>query len=198
MDSIQTALNAFKHMTELKYDFVIAHDKKLHKIKLTFDYRDFHHLVGLHYLDDIDIPKSYKKLFKQIDDEKINDEYLSTSKNYLKVRNSNAMVRDRIYYFRNIEYFLDSKNLVFNYVGYMNKGSQITADYMIRSFYHGVNAYIFLRERSNKNNEYCLCSFFTDPLRSYNGQKAYWQYKAKTHYPTNTTEVLLDKMPENK
>ena len=199
MDSIQTALNAFRYMTDYKYDFVLAHDKELHGVRLTFDYRDFHHLVGLHYLDDIDIPKSHKKLFQQIDEGKISDEYLSTSENYLKVRNSDAIVRDRIYYFRNIEYFLDSKNLVFDYVGYMNKGSQITADYMIRSSYCGVNAYIFLRERSNnKNNEYCLCSFFTDPPGSYNGQKAYWRYKAKTHYPTNSTKIFIDKMSENK
>ncbi len=199
MDSIQTALDTFKYMANYTYDFVIAHDKELHGVRLTFDYKDFHHLVGLHYLNDIDIPKSQKKLFQQINSGKINDTYLSTSENYLKVKNSDAIVKDRIYHFRNIEKFLDSRNLVFNYVGYMNKTSKIEADYMIKSSYKGVDAYIFLRERSNnKNNEYCICSFFTNPFGIYTGQKAYWWYKAKTDCQSNSIKIFIDKMSKNK
>lgn len=195
MDSIQTALITFKSMMDYKYSFVIAHDKQLHDVRLTFNFKDFHHLVGLHYLHDIDIPKNHKKLFQQIEKEKINDAYLSSSKNYLKVKNSDAIVRDRIYCFRYIEYFLDSKNLVFNYVGYMNKTSKIKADYMIKSFYQGIVAYIFLRKRNNDiDNGYCICSFFTNPIGIYSGQKAYWQYKAKTHVPTNSTQIFIDKL----
>ena len=196
MDSIQTALKTFKCMLDYNYDFIIAHNKKLHSVKLTFENKDFRHMVGLHYLNDIDIPRDYKKLFQGIDRGKINDKYLSVSANYLKVRNSDAIIKNRIEHFRYIEQFLDSENLVFQYVGYLNRTSKIMADYMIKSTYCGIDGYIFIRKR-NKENEYCICSFFTNPPGNYIGQKAYWRYKAKTYYPTNSTQIFIDKMSES-
>ena len=41
-------------------------------------------------MTDIDIPKSTSQLFDKIDNHKISDEYLSRSKNYLKVNDSYA------------------------------------------------------------------------------------------------------------
>ncbi len=199
MDSIQAALEAFQHISNYTYDFVIAHNKQLYSVRLTFDDKDFHHLVGLHYLKDIDIPKNHKKLFGNIKNGKLTDDYLSKSKNYIKIKDNDAIVKDRIHNFRYIENFLDSRNLVFNYVNYMNINSKIDADYMIKSTYNGINAYIFIKERRNNlQNEYCMCSFFVNSPVAYNGQKAYWRYKAKTHNITNLKEIFIDKMSENK
>ena len=116
----------------------------------------------------------------------------------MKVKDSNAIVKDRIHDFRYIEKFLDSKNLVFNYVGYLNTNSKIDADYVIKSTYQRITAYIFIRERTNNtNNEYCICSFFTNSPSDYTGQKAYWRYKAKTYIQTNETKIFIDKMSDN-
>lgn len=194
MDSIKTALFVFEKMLDYKYDFTIAHNKILHNVQLSFDNKDFHHAVGLHYLKDIDIPKNYKKLFPKIKSGKINDDYLEKSKSYLRVENNDVVVKKRIYDFRFIEEFLDSKNLVFKYVGYLNKGSYIDAEYMIKSIYNHITAYIFIRKRNELMNDYCICSFFTDPEASYTGQKAYWQYKAKTHCPSGDTQIFIDKL----
>ncbi len=194
MDSIQTALYAFENVKSYEYVFTIAHNKKLFNFKLSFDNKDFHHVAGLHYLKDIDIPKSHQQLFSKIKSGKINDEYLEKSKSYLRVENNDVIVKNRIHDLRFIEQFLDSKNLIFKYVKYMNVGSTIDAEYLIKSTYNNISAYIFIRKRSKQDDNYCICSFFTNPKATYIGQKAYWQYKAKTHCASGNKEVFIDKL----
>lgn len=46
MDNISLALNNFKELTNYNYDFIIACNKQKINIKLTFESKDFYHLVG--------------------------------------------------------------------------------------------------------------------------------------------------------
>ena len=89
-----------------------------------------------------------------------------------------------------IEQFLDSRNLVFNYLTSLNRTSLIDADCLIKSTYNNVTAYIFIRKRK-ENSEYCICSFFVNPSMLYTGEKAYWWYKAKHHIWTINGFVYL-------
>ena len=84
MGDIQDALGVFQKMKDYKYNFVVSHKKTAHDFELTFEEKDFRHMAGLHYLNDIDIPKAPKTLFNKIENEKINDTYLSRSVNYTK------------------------------------------------------------------------------------------------------------------
>ncbi len=133
MGEIQNALATFQHMMGYKYNFVVSHKKNAYQLELTFDEKDFRHMAGLHYLNDIDIPKTPKVLFDKIRNEKINDDYLKESVYYLKIEESHAKVKDRISGLKFLEQFLDSKNLICKYVKYRNIYSSINADYLIKS-----------------------------------------------------------------
>ena len=197
MDSIAVALREFSNMTDYKYLFQIAYKKQIYELTLSFDLKDFSHMAGLHYLKDIDIPKNIVKLRPKIEDGSINDEYLRKSKMYNASSDNVKDVESRIFNIRYIEQFLDSRNLVFNYLTSLNRTSLIDADYLIKSTYNNVTAYIFIRKRK-ENSEYCICSFFVNPSMLYTGEKAYWWYKAKHHMPTNNLTVFIDKTEQTK
>ena len=196
MPTISNALNAFRKLLDYQYHFTISYRKKLVDILLVFDERDFHHLAGFQYLSDIDIPKSAKQLFGRIDYEKINDNTLSSSVNYLKVNDSYANVKDRIYGLQYLCEYIESNNIIFKYVKNMNRYSAIEADFMIKSIVDHKEAYIFIRKRS-KTNTYCICSFFVNPGVEYKGIRYYWLYKSKINLSNDTEEVFFDKLSKD-
>lgn len=196
MPTISNALNAFRKLLDYQYHFTISYRKKLVDILLVFDERDFHHLAGFQYLSDIDIPKSAKQLFGRIDSGKINDNTLSSSVNYLKVNDSYANVKDRIYGLQYLCEYIESNNIIFKYVKNMNRYSAIEADFMIKSIVDHKEAYIFIRKRS-KTNTYCICSFFVNPGVEYKGIRSYWLYKSKINLSNDTEEVFFDKLSKD-
>ena len=196
MDNILSALSNYKNLLNYNYNFVIACKKQTEDVKLTFEKKDFYHLVGFQYLTDIDIPKNEKQLFKKIDSLRINDEYLSKSIYYTKVDYSYANVKERIDGFKDVDKFIENKNIVCKYIKNKNPSSFIRADYLIKSTIYNRTAYMFLRKRNKKDN-YCMCSFFMQPQNDYNGQKAYWLYKAKEHTLDNSVEVLFDRISKS-
>lgn len=143
MDDIQNALAMYQKLMGYKYKLIISYKKVAYGFELTFNEKDFRHMAGLHYLNDIDIPKSPRILFQKIENGKINDKYLSASVNYTKVQESHANVKNRIYGLKCLEQFLDNKNLICKYVKCMNLYSGINADYLIKSVVNHITAYIF-------------------------------------------------------
>lgn len=80
MDDIQIAYHEFNELIQnYRFDLRISCHKKLVKMILDFRQNDFHHIAGLQYVDDIDIPKNGKKLFEEIEAGNISDEYLQKS-----------------------------------------------------------------------------------------------------------------------
>ena len=195
MDEIQSSLEAFQNLLHYTYYFTIAYKKELHNIKLTFYEEDFRHCAGLQYLKDIDIPKHSDRLFKAIASHKITDDFLSQSRFYKNMKDSYAKVQRRIYGLQFLETYLDSKNLVFQFVQYMNRYSVIDAEYLIKSTVNHITAYIFIRQRK-QSDEYCICSFFIDSEQSYDGIKAYWMRKIKMNNITKDVIVLLDRLTD--
>ncbi|MCH5281333.1 MAG: hypothetical protein J1E61_07660 [Lachnospiraceae bacterium] len=196
MGNIQEALSMFQHMTEYKYKFVISHKKVKYEIELNFHDKDFFHIAGLQHLKDIDIPRNPKMLYEKIENGKIDDTYLSKSTNYTKVRDSYANIKSRIYGVKFLEEFLDSKNLICQYVKYKNRYSNIKADYFIKSVVHQITAYIFLKKRTGEKG-YCICSFFIEPKNTYEGINVYWLYKSKIRLIDNYEEVLYDRLKKD-
>lgn len=193
MDTIQNTLGVFQKLTSYKYSFIIANKKKKHHIFLTFSDKDFFHLAGFQYLSDIDIPKNPSTLLKKINSDKINDAYLKNSVHYEKVNTSYANVKNRIWGLQFIEEYLENRNIVCKYVRFMNRYSAIDADYLITSVLNHKTAYIFLRKR-NKENNYCICSFFIESQTEYKGIKAYWLYKSKINIDTNEETILYNRL----
>lgn len=196
MDNISSALNNFKELMDYNYDFIIACNKQKTDIRLTFESKDFYHLVGLQYLKDIDIPKNEKQLFKKIESLKINDDYLGKSVFYTKVDFSYTNVKERIEGFKDVAKFIENKNIICRYIKTKNPSSVIKADYLIKSTLYNRTAYMFLRKRT-KRDEYCMCSFFMQPQNEYIGQKTYWLYKAKNCISDNSVKILLDRISES-
>mgnify|MGYP001042160069 FL=1 len=196
MGDIQEALCVFQKLMDYKYKFTISHKKVAYDLELDFNEKDFRHMAGLHYLDDIDIPNAPKTLFDKIENEKINDRYLSESVNYTKVQDSYANVKSRIFGLKYLEKFLDSRNIICKYVKYMNLYSSINADYMIKSVVDHIKAYIFLRKRKHGKG-YCICSFFIEPQNDYKGIGVYWLYKSKIRLSDNTEEVLYNRLSKD-
>ncbi len=194
MGDIQDALAMFQRMTGYKYNFVVSYKKIAYQLELTFDEKDFRHMAGLHYLNDIDIPKTPKVLFDKIRNEKISDEYLEGSIYYFKIEESHAKVKNRIFGLRFLEQFLDGKNLICKYVRYKNIYSKIDADYLIKSTVNYMTAYIFLRRRDKESNNYCICSFFIEPENEYNGISVYWLYKSKIDLSNASENILYNRL----
>ncbi len=193
MDTIQSALFAFKKLIDYTYHFIVAHQKNKYEINLTFHETDFHHCAGLQYLKDIDIPRNTQKLFSKIENHELSDDTLSGSAFYEKVQESYANVKNRISGLQYIEKYLDNKNLICKYVKYMNRNSSIDADYLIKSVMNRTTAYIFIRKR-RASNDFCICSFFIEPKQPYNGIKAYWLRKEKINNITREIFILYDKL----
>lgn len=195
MGNIQNALQAFMRLFDYKYIFVAGRKGKTYEIELIFEEKDFRHLAGLHYLKDIDIPRSPSELFEKIQNNQITDEYLSKSVYYEKVDENYANVKERIWGLQFIEFFLDNRNVIFQYIKNKNIYSRIKADYLIDSSLllgeppFPVKAYIFLRKRS-KREEYCVCSFFIKPVSPYQGREIFWLYKAKVCISTQMEEII--------
>lgn len=196
MPTISNALDTFRKLLDYQYHFTVSYGKKMFDILLAFDERDFHHLAGLQYLSDIDIPKSAKQLFSKIDSGKINDNILSNSVNYLKVNDSYANVKDRIHGLQYLCEYIESNNIILKYVKNMNRYSSIEADFMIKSIVNHKAAYIFIRKRS-KSDTYCICSFFVNPGVEYKGIRSYWLYKSKINLLNNTEKIFIDKLNQS-
>lgn len=197
MGEIQESLRIFQNLINYKYKFIISYRKKAYSFELSFDEKDFFHIAGLHYLNDIDIPRTPKILFDKIKNNKINDEYLSKSIYYLKVEESYARIKSRIFALKFLEQFLDNKNIICKYVKYKNIYSNINADYMIKSTLGHMTAYIFLKRRNVKNSDYCICSFFLETDYQYNGINVYWLYKSKIDLHSGKETILYDRLKKD-
>lgn len=197
MGDIQDALIMYQKIMGYKYRFTVSYKKTAYDFELTFNEGDFRHMAGLHYLNDIDIPNAPRILFQKIENDKINDGYLSTSVNYTKIQESYANVKSRIYGLKFLEQFLDNRNLICKYVRYMNLYSSINADYLIKSIVNHTTAYIFLKKR-NREDSYCVCSFFIEPENEYKGISVYWLYKSKIKLDDCTEEILYDRLSKNR
>lgn len=97
MGDIQEALGTFQKMMAYKYKFVVSHKKTAYDFELNLEEKDFRHMAGLHYLNDIDIPKAPKTLFEKIKNEKINDEYLNGSSVIRQIKQSGCKLSNPQY-----------------------------------------------------------------------------------------------------
>ena len=93
-----------------------------------------------------------------------------------------------------MEQFLDSKNLICKYVRFRNIYSNIDADYLIKSAVNHMTAYIFLKKRDKRSNDYCICSFFIEPKSEYNGINVYWLYKSKIDLGSGSENILYNRL----
>lgn len=186
MDIIQESARNFKSLTETTtYTFHISLNKKITVFEINFEKRDFHHAVGLQYLNDIVIPKNTKKTIEWIldEDNPVTDDYLAQDSNYKGRPNQERDVELRISEFRFLEEYLDTDNWVYLYSPKDSpyKNSIIPCDYIIKSHskIRNQTVFIFLIHRGGDNSPYRIISFGVKKNVEYGGIRQYVMIKDK-------------------
>lgn len=183
MDILQNAAEHYWTLKNTEYRIVLSagRNKPLEVLDLNFEDDDFYHILGLHHLDDIEIPKDKKKTIEKIISGEINVDYLAQSEffdNYLL----GYSIKDRIEHAQQLETYLDSNDFTVSIykLQHVNR-SLITADYLItcKRTAHDDDYYIFVRKRK-ENLHYGIVSCFPKGAITYWGGKRYVMLKEKT------------------
>ena len=193
MDKIQECAQNFMNMVNTtSYVFHLA-NRGIQVISLDFALKDFHHLAGLQYLTDINIPKDKKNTISWIlnKDHPITDNYLARSMFYKGKENDEKDIENRIAELRFLEQYLDENNIIRIFspkVGPKNN-SLIKCDYIIESKLKGshTTVYIFLKHRNGIGSPCAVISFGVKKNVSYGGQNIYWMLKDKIVNGNRTT-----------
>lgn len=209
MEIIQEcALNFKKLVDTTTYTFHTSLNKKISVFNVDFQLGDFHHAIGLHYLNDIVIPKNTKKTIDWIINKKnpITDDYLAIDSEYIGKPNQERDIQLRISEFRFLEEYLDEKNIVYIYSPKDSpyKSSIIPCDYIIESHLKSRNhtVFIFLKHRTNKNSSCRIISFGVKKNVQYGGIYNFVMLKDKIingirtnifkHPRYTSTQILLN------
>lgn len=211
MDKIQECAVHFLNLVNTtSYIFHLA-NRDVRVVSLDFMLEDFHHLAGLQYLKDINIPRNKKNTISWImnKDNPITDEYLEQSKFYKGKPNDEKDIESRIAQLRFLEQYLDENNIIRIYSpkdGPQNN-SFIKCDYIIESRLTGslTTVYIFLKYRYGIGSPCTIISFGVKRNVSYGGQNLYWMLKDKIvngvrqtiyQHPKYTLEQKLKNEPD--
>ena len=184
MDKIQECASVFRTLASTtSYIFHTSLKGKISVIEIDFLESDFHHVVGLQYLVDLEIPRNTKKTVDWILDNKITDEYLAQSCFYKGKVNDEKDVELRISEFRYIEEYLDTNNIVYIYSPHNapRNNSLISCDYIIESKLPNKNTtvYIFIKRRKEGSASFRIISFGVKKKVSYGGIYTYVMLKDK-------------------
>lgn len=156
-DEIYKAANEFQKLMEYEYKFVVAAKGKSFEVELRFDEYSFHHLCGLHKLNDIiESDTNRMLLFKKILAGSISDEDLGKSRFYIS-----DGVNDRIKRVSELPTLLAIAGQVYKYNTKANPISKINGDVLFKWLAEdGRNIYFVLnRDRYSKNKFFGLSIF---------------------------------------
>ena len=199
MDIIQECAKKYQSLVETTtYTFHTSLNKKISVFNIDFKFTDFHHAIGLQYLEEIEIPRNKKITISWILNEQqpISDEYLSKDSNYKGKPNEERDVELRISEFRFLEEYLDEKNIVYIYSPKDSpyKNSIIDCDYIIKSCLSARQrtVFIFLKHRNNQESPCRIVSFGVKKNVEYGGIYQYIMLKDKT---INGQRINLYKHP---
>jgi hypothetical protein len=199
MEKIQeSAKNFLQLVNSTKYVFHVAR-RNVRVISLDFLLKDFHHISGLQYLTDINIPRNKNKTIEWILDDKhpITDAYLAESEFYKGKEYDEKDVEKRISELASLEKYLDEDNFIriFTPNNIAENNSLMDCDYIIESRLKGssTTVYIFLKHRNGEHSPCCIVSFCVKKNVSYGGKNLYWMLKEKI---VDGNRITLYRHPE--
>lgn len=195
MDRIYEAAAKYVALEQFEYEFILSHNRRKKRIRVNFKDEDFFHLTGIQYLTDIDIPRNKKKLLDAILFKKIiSDEVLQKSQ-FFHYPKHDKDIKSRITELRFLEEYLDNNNMIRIFTTRNQKGlcSQINAEYIIESRLLGSTStvYIFLKQREDDPEYYCVISFFKKDRITYGGDILYWMQKKKIRIHDRSDKILF-------
>jgi hypothetical protein len=194
MDLLQQSAQAWKEITEYRYLFTYGYKKQLYPINLTFSLEDYPHLAGFQYMKDISLPNySSAKIADRILEGKILFEKVQEAAQY------EDMIKPRLKALVHIKESLDNEFNLYSYMPRMYPFiTGITADYLISSHF-SVDNFIFIIKANAQGELKCdflCCSIFEKSDRDYetNQRSRTLLKKERIHIPSNTTDILLDRL----
>ena len=193
MDDLQECAFAFSRLFDFRYRIIIGRKQIQREIILQFSPSEFHHLIGLHYLKDLDY-------FMKTDKNTIFSDILEGRKCLKDVHKSfyYESIADRIREFSKIiSDLFDVSKIVFKYVNPVYLGSNLQAEYLIKCVSHtGTISFLFLdKDEENQETHFCR-SFFVYSIRDYSKNQSSFIviYIEKTNLQTQEVEIILNKM----
>lgn len=194
MDLLQQAAQAWKEITEYRHLFTYGYKKQLYPINLTFSLEDSPHLAGFQYMKDISLPNYFSA--------KIADRILEGKILFGKVQEAaqyENMINPRLEALVHLKESLDNEFNLYSYMPRMYPFiTGIKADYLISSHF-SVENFIFIIKANAQGELKCdflCCSIFEKGDRDYetNQRPKTLMKKERIHIPTNTTDILLDRL----
>lgn len=194
MDILLQCAQVFSRLLDYQYCFTLGRKGKLKEIVLGFGETDFHHLVGLHKLKDINISRDNRQtVFRDILEGRIT--YPTIEKSAF-VEES----RIRLEAFQFIEKMLDGDQLIFRFNKKVLPYSAIEGDFLLKMG-DGIalNISFLFIDKSDCDVYFCR-SFF--PMERIDYSKSQMQYallkKEKKNLLTRETVVQYDRLtPKN-
>lgn len=194
MDLLQQSAKAWKEIVEYRYLFIYGYKKQLYPINLTFSPGDFPHLAGFQYMKDISLPNySSTKIADRILEGKIAFKKVQEADQYDK------MIKPRLEALIHLKESLDNEFNLYSYFPQMYPFvTGIKADYLISSHF-SVDNFIFIIKANAQGELKCdflCCSIFEKGSRDYeaNQRPRTLLKKERIHLPSNTTDILLDRL----
>ena len=190
--SIQSA-QAWKTIVEYRYIFTYGYKKQLYDINLSFSMNDFPHLAGFQYMKDISLPR-YSNV-------NVADKIIEGIIPFEKVQKASkyeTMIKPRLEALIHLKESLDSEFKLYSYKRDLYPFStSIKADYLISSNSNSGSFVFILKTDPNDGMPNYLCnSLFEKSERDYeaNQRVRTLMKKERIHIPSNTAEVLLDRL----
>lgn len=189
MDKLLECAKSFEVLLDKKYHIIIGRKGKSVDLEITFEAVDFHHLMGLHKLKDVEaLSGKREKVFRDILAGRISISNIGNSSYF-------DQIAKRIEFFADLEDILDANNLVFKYNEKAHSFSLIQAEYLLSTPYKANEIYIFLDKKSNGKQFFCR-SFFPKESKDYTiGQPTYTLlFKEKITISTGEREIQYDRL----
>jgi len=153
MDKLMTCAIAYQNLLDVSYRCIIGRKGKLKEFTLIFDMYHFHHLAGLHKLSDIPkIRGNRERVFKNILLGELTYDDISESKDF-------QSIQSRLDYLHELENFMDSNSIIFNYDKRNNPSSRIEAAYLLQNAVDSEILYFFI-DKDDYSNNFMGKSFF--------------------------------------
>lgn len=184
MDILLQAAQAFEQLLKKKYIFELGKQGTLYKIDLVFTPYEFHHLAGLHKLDDIKIlHKDRRLVFKEILKRKLTCDDINESSGF-------KSIQKRLELIVNLEHYLDTVNSIFKYDHKKNMSSKIRAEYVMKNTSSGNEVFYFaIKEKQ----AYVGVSLFAKDVKDYTDRQIKLKLlkKEKVHCESGIVEKLF-------
>lgn len=181
---LQRALD-FEKITHYKYKYTMGRKGQLYIFEIDFRPPDFHHLIGLKKLTDIEAVND--------DRESVFNNILNGTITYDTIIQSSFFeeISERFYSFENFTKIFNDENTTYKYTQDL-RYSQIPADYLFTNDTYGSLLYVFVKQRDDEDL-FCCNSFF--PFKSFEyerGQTKLTMLKVeRINLDTNEIQVVF-------